>query len=294
MIADNSMLSSYARCQWLYGLQYELHRSSLEPQVALTVGVLVHDTWNCYLKDGKAFMAAKIANCLEQLDSLDIPEPERIVARTKYSAAIAELLANYPLIEDANGTKILTSTDGLPRWIVRYPEAPFCLPLSEAHSFMGRIDVVVEDGNQQLWVLELKTSGFANQPSWRTQFKLSTQPRGYVWVANVTLSKVVAGAIIIPVWLTTRQEKGQKYGVAKLTEEIPLRYTPAMLEQWQQQTIKLMDEIPNSQLLPTGMYSGACSSAAYGTCSFFDYCNSNYNEGLLAMQTEERVWSPLN
>ena len=294
MIADNSMLSSYSRCQWLYGLQYELHRQPLEPRLAIEVGVLTHDTWNCYLTTDRYAVKRKIEDSLEQLRSLPISDAERIVASTKYSAAVAELLAAYPLIEDANGTRIITSTDGLPRWIVRYPEAPFCIPLNEAHSFMGRIDVIVEDGNSQLWILELKTSGFANQPTWRTMFKLSTQPRGYVWVATVTLSKTVAGAIIIPVWLSTRQEKGQKYGVAKLMEEIPLRYTASQLAQWQQQTIKLMDEIPSSQLLPTGMYSGGCSSAAYGICSFFDYCNSNYSEGLLASQTQEKVWSPLN
>lgn len=290
MLADNSMLSSYTRCQWLYGLRYELHRKPLALKLATDIGTLVHEFFSVYLSG--ADTQPTILSALETLQSYDFPPNEISIACGKYSQACVELTTNYPLVVSTNGTRLILTSNNAPRWIIRYPEIAFQLPLCERHQYMGRIDVIVEDGNQQLFILELKTSGFASQPAWRNYWPLATQPRGYVWAAAQHFTKTINGSIILPILMTTYGRNGSQYGTAKMTPEIPLSFTPQALESWKDFTIALMDEIERSSLLPTGQYNGGCSSSATGKCDYYDYCRSNYREGLLMQNTEEVIWDP--
>lgn len=291
MLVDNSMLAGYSRCQWYYGLRYELHRASNKPKLATDIGTLVHQFWSVYL--GGYDVQKELLDGIETITSIEAPKDQIDIAVGKYQGACLELLTTYPMLIDANGTKLILHQDKSPRWIIRYPEIAFQMPLCAKHTYMGRMDVIVEDGNRQLFIIELKTSGFANQPTWREYWRLATQPIGYMWAASLHTTKIINGSIIIPIFMTTRQKNNVKYGMAQMTDEIKLIYTPQQIESWKDMTINLCDEIERSKLIPTGRYNGGCSSSATGRCDYFDSCHAGYNMSIIEQSTHELEWSPL-
>lgn len=289
MICDNSQLSAYCKCQLYHNLRYQRHLKPYAERPSANLGLAIHDFFDTYTS-GRDIQPT-IARWTEALEyaPLDRTPAETDNTLAQFYSACGELTKHYPMTIDPNGTKLILSPSRSPRWIVRYPEIPFIIPLSPSHSYTGRIDNIVEDGNQLLFVIELKTSASANSRIWRERWRMDTQPKGYVWTAERHTSKTIAGAIIIPVAILK--------GRAEVTPEIELRYTPEQLQQWYNDTITMMENIVdttvNSSFLPTGRYCGNCSSISFGKCEFFNYCHSSYNEELLAQSTEINEWNPL-
>jgi hypothetical protein len=205
----------------------------------------------------------------------------------------------------SNGTVvILDANTRQPRWTIKYfqPELPFEILLHETltddhdddgvrisntFTYTGAMDAVVEDGNGHLFVLELKTSGHANNSLWRDKWKMDTQPRGYVWAISQHTQKPIAGAIIIPIAVGRKD--------CKMTPEIHLMFTPDEMNDWKELALRSFHQIATDvDHLPTGRYNGNCINSYLGRCDFFDYCRSGYKEEILMQITEVSQWSPMN
>ncbi len=289
---DNSAISTYAICQLRYKLSNVLKRRSKVHRVATDIGSACHDIMDHY------FRCQDIAPVIEKWRKL-ISESQDINDISKFYSAFGLLIEEYQVTEDANGTRMVThmplSSDGVTRisaerWIIRYPEQPFRLPFGERWNYTGRMDCILEDGNGQYFVWELKTSGSASNSLWQDARRISSQPKGYVRSAEYSTSKPIAGAIIVPVQINKRD--------AKIQPLIMLRYTSQQLDSWENETKKLFNIIEVKTQLddfqPTGMYSGACASKDYGKCEFYEYCRSGFIPGILEQSTEHNDWSPFN
>lgn len=294
MKVDNSMIAAYCKCQYYYGIRYERFRATKAVKPALDVGLAAHEFARLYFtgQDTSEYYAGAVQSLL----ALDI-EPEKVgIAVGQFMACCTVLAEQYTVSVDANNTVLIYGKDAkgvYPRWIVRDAEIAFQFPLSDKHDYMGRIDLIVEDGNGHIWLPDLKTSGFASQPTWREHWKLASQLRGYCYAASIQLGNPIAGAVIIPIATATRSERGQKYGTANFTSEIELRYDEHDLELWRVETLGIISEMETSRLHPTGKYSGNCSNLAFGRCEFFEHCQTGYNEQMLLQDTEEKIWNPL-
>ena len=295
---DNSGLATFAQCQRKYALSRIHHRASRDERIATVVGTAVHEVAKHHLfaHDKEAF--ATQARWMEVFTNGIFDSEERLDTLARFASAIDVLKEHYPTISDKTGPMVLDQ-QLRKRWIVRYPEHSFIQPLAaqsasgradEGRQFAinGRIDCIVEDGNQQMWILELKTSRSATNSVWRDQWRMSTQPLTYTFAGQRQLSKLLAGVIIIPMQMNKRQ--------AIMTPEIIIRPSEQALEEWQETTRTLLREIAlrtsTKEFLPTGQYAGHCSSAAFGKCDFFDYCRSGCNPAILE-QLAVREWNPL-
>lgn len=96
--------------------------------------------------------------------------------------------------------------DILERWMTLHPiaslpfhidksliEIPFELPLGDKTIFRGRLDAIVTDkATGRLWVLDHKTTSRI----YLSKYTLDSQMSGYVWAAQQTLNKPIAGFYI--------------------------------------------------------------------------------------------------
>lgn len=300
MSLDNSALSTFFQCQLKHYLRYQRHLASPDARPARDIGTLVHSFWSDHLHN--ADTQPGIAAALEALASMpDSKWRNSTDYAACYLAAINALSRAYEVAPQG-----VIFCNGAPRWQLRYSEVGFSMPLQAMPAarsdestesdvsrakrvFTGRVDAIVEDGNQQLWLLELKTSGSASQSNWRDMKSLATQTIGYCYAATQQFAKPIAGAIIIPV-ATSKNS-------AKLTPEIIIRYTDDDLMQWHNDTLAAFDMIQScaehSAWLPTGRYNSTCAGIDFGKCDYFDYCRSGYNEDVLTQLTVVNQWSPL-
>ena len=291
---DNSGIATFAQCQRKYALSRIHHRAAPDERIATVVGTAVHEVAKHHLfaHDKEAF--ATQARWMEVFTEGIYDSAERLETLSRFASAIEVLKEHYPSASSAAGPMVLDQ-QLRKRWIVRYPEHSFIQPIAQGsaeggrqYAINGRIDCIVEDGNQQMWILELKTSRSATNSVWRDQWRMSTQPLTYTFASQRQLSKLLAGVIIIPIQMNKRQ--------AIMTPEIIIRPSEQALEEWQETTHTLLREIAlrtsTKEFLPTGQYAGHCSSAAFGKCDFFDYCRSGCNPAILE-QLAVREWNPL-
>jgi hypothetical protein len=242
---------------------------------------------------------------------------------TKLHGITQQLITLYPVTQTDAGFVIYNPTTRVPRYYIRHTEIPFSLPIANgAHTIIGSIDAVVENehGHWRIW--EMKTSSLASDLVWQRQWRLSTQPKTYEYVAQVYTKAVVLGTFIVPFNTKPNDVRGEPI--------IEIEHTPAALDRWLSNTITYLDWLESiatevgitfdsegrahgpstyyqqheeefyrhcqhvlSQLIPTGSYTNACSNRAYGTCQYYGICATDYNPGYIRTQTMHNIWNPL-
>jgi hypothetical protein len=298
---DNSMLSCFSQCELKYYLQYVLHRRAAQERIATALGTMLHEISDNNLKGNfitdKDALQRIYSKHTEMLSGIE-DQTLRDNTLAKYNIAMKQLLDTYPIDRTPNGTIIiLDPKTGQERYIVRYSEIAFQQEIAPGYNYSGRVDWILEDRNNLLYIWDLKTSGNAKHATWQLKWRVDSQLKGYVYCIGLQVAKLIAGAIIAPLAMNLK--------TAEMLPEIRINYTPKALGAWrvtaiaQIKQINLKREIAtywepiHEVFSPTGMLAGSCSNNTLGICDYFDYCRTEFNQGILMQSTIEKVWNPL-
>src|SRR5712691_8963022 len=115
MLCDNSMLSAYAKCQLYHHIRYERHRAYQAYRPRLDLGTAVHEFFDAYTSGTP--LQPILAKWMEHFSHAPLhvspSETDHLIAQ--FTSACTELTNRYPLITDANSTRlILAPTDRSP------------------------------------------------------------------------------------------------------------------------------------------------------------------------------------
>jgi hypothetical protein len=299
MIIDNSALRSFSQCYVKGALRYWLHRRPLAERLATVIGQGTHACFASLLRgDNITDTLDRYTQHLYDLavaQSLDAEAGPNAVSLLH--GCVNALLEGIKFTSDHKWLTVTNST-----LHIEYPEIGFQLPLGDSnHTLTGRMDAVVRDASNTLWIIELKTSRKASSITWRQQWYLDTQPKTYIWAAQQQTLHPVAGVIIIPINTAPK--------VPRLEPQIYIQPPPAAIDAWLDDTIRFCnlleaiegqakyksdtDTVNISHITPTGRYAGNCSNDAFGKCPSYSICATGYSKSVIESTTVYHEWNPL-
>lgn len=165
-------------------------------------------------------------------------------------------------------------------------ELPLLTPAGEPYLLCGHLDRVVEF-QDDLYVLDYKTSKWALSQSFFANFNPSNQMTLYIAAASVVLTRPVKGMIVDAVQLLVNGERFHREIIKK---------TDASLEEWITDLLLWIKQAEQyAELNQYPMNDTACSM--YGGCKYRDACAAHpkTRKHLLTINCKKREekWNPL-
>ena len=159
---------------------------------------------------------------------------------------------------------------------------PILHPLTlEPLRYEGRIDMLAEDEDGDLWVVDEKTTGKLGD-SWANQWYLDAGQTGYVWWARRVLpQRSIVGVKIRGIGI-------YKTGYGKM--EVPILFQPWETERWYQQMLRDVARWKEMHVL--GQYDRTLdhTCALYNNpCAFLPLCKQQDPTPLLDLMKRERA-----
>ena len=301
--ADNTILKSTASCSMQMVLRHVLHWNNVETAAPLRAGNAAH------------------------LSLAEWPWSGRQVANSVYGREYAQFsqenVASDDRLSYENTSTVLdewmTTRQGKLPWVVPDPrliEVGFAYPLDESGSrvFFGRMDAIARDARTGDWVVvDHKTTGRIDI-SWVESWGLDSQLTGYYWAALQHVPNL-RGFYVNGIEFSKLPQSDRKcptHGLpyhecsrAHLKAEIvgPVTRTPAQLEKWRGDAIRLADKyryyaeaydpevvgtMPNlSAVEMEGPFTNACRF-----CQFRDWCRTGQSEAMLPGLYVQDEWRP--
>lgn len=294
LVVDNSALRQFAACEragWLTALgkrseesKYLVRGRAIGAGVGWWLAGQGFDAAMAVVRAEGALLADPGFVAQDEADAL--PNVERIMAGW---------MNDHPL-------------DKLP-WVTTAVEVPFAQWLDDAQTvlYVGSLDAAGADRLNQQYVVETKSSGACNQPSWRAQWRLDTGITGYVWSRQQEGVPCV-GVMLNGVHVKKAPASGGKCKVHGVTysecgtlsphlEHFIQQYqrTPEAIDEWRRmatlaayrlRTALTVDGVDDEVRAPTGMFHGQCA-----WCGFHEACEVGLTPALVD-QMDASTWEP--
>lgn len=199
--------------------------------------------------------------------------------RNRYALlrAIVWYYETYPVTTDSLHTLILA--DNKPA-----VELSFKFPITDRYVYSGHLDrlVVFQD---QVWVLDYKSTGSSMTSHFFSQFRPDTQMSGYSLAGQIAFSQPTAGVIIDGCQLLVGSAAFSRSFSPRTEDELDL-WLSDLTEWW----LPLAEACANNGHWP--MNDKACSM--YGGCQFRSICAMprKMQPAFLASNFTRKVWDP--
>jgi len=248
---------------------------------------------------GKAMHAALAAYYTpgeDYLHVLDEAYPTAIGVEDHRSVDYARRLLKRYIDEFAAETYTVVTHDSK-----RMVEMPFAHPIGSVTIdeqtipviWEGKIDLVVRDANNRLFVVDHKTSIIGGDTFW-SQFKLSTQQRGYAAVVQDILAEPVHGFVINA--LFTRRETRTGKGMEVERQPYPLEQQDLL--DWRMNTLNTCADLLRACASDVFCKHTSSCVSKYGRCDYLSLCELNdlaMREAVLNGREYQPVtWRPTN
>lgn len=309
---DNSMLQSWFDCSTKCWLRYLQGRTAAGEVAALELGHAAHAARADYFKGCTA------ADAMKTFDHLYQPWASQHVAADDKRGwqnahdIFQEYLRAHPWTKSSDGVY-----RGLPYQHddPAYVEIAFELPLDEAEGlwFVGRFDGLPRYQKGRV-VDEFKSTGSINS-GWKAQWKMNSQPTGYLWAARQLVQEPVAGVFVqgleFSMLPSDPNKKCNKHNLkyaecrlmhAKWEMTELLERSEGFIAGWFADTVDaarkmrtLLKDAPTLEsanlISQEGMFNGACFKY-FTECEFAGACTTGRQAHLIEANYPYNPWSP--
>lgn len=292
---DMSSLEPFCECPYKGFLKIVKRKKRVSPDAALRYGGCVHTAMACRYRHLYYARERSVA-WLERVDSIC----QRVLAHAFEHAPTpnedwrdlnqaSNLFKRYSDVYNVDGDWRVADLNCYP-----FVEKPFVINMDKVLDvqvfFIGRIDLVIRDVRDQLYLVDHKTTSMLGDSYWADK-KASLQMRGYSYVLH-KLGMEPNGFIIN----TLVGRKPTKTGVSCDVE----RRTFYLERDWQDLFYDTFRKLAwtfithhKHDIWP--QYRNACVGK-YRTCEFYDLCQMHphtHKEELASHLYETNTWSPL-
>ena len=291
---DNTALDAYMKCPRMYFYSMVLSRRKRGAASALEFGSWWHAGLEAFFKEPVRELA--LARGVEAIRVAHTADPVSPDDHRTLKRCISAFLEYVEVVKD----------DG--KITLGWPDAPiiessvnFSLP-DTPYSYAGKIDRIVRIGGH-LFVEDHKSTSQLGS-FFFSNFTISNQMMGYVWLGEQLTGERVAGVRINAFGLLKKENK--------FAREI-ISFSRERIEQWRKNTIRWIDKLDQSYdhmaANQTGdsevdmtviedawpMNFNQCFASKYGPCQYVSVCSQQPHRQLQVLESdyEHHPWNPL-